>query len=133
MLVGAQQMRRGIAGLPPRETAADASSEAILSSLTGEREVPRRLMRELAKLPADGAVLVLRPPNQILTSLPAYMAAYHALPRQVLIREVQIADSPAAVEELRKNFAAVVFVGSEPPVAFPPGLRFGTSFVFVPL
>lgn len=61
------------------------------------------------------------------------MLAYEFCNRHPVIRELQVADSPAAVEELRKLFAAVFFVGQAPPAAFPPGQRFGAMIVLVPL
>jgi hypothetical protein len=132
-ITGAVQMRGRIAGLQPHRAGADATSEAILGSLTGEREVPRRLAAELARLPHARPVLILRPPGDVLTSLPAYMVAYEAMPRATLIREARLGDSAAAVEEMRRNFSAVVFVGQAPPAAFPAGRKFGGSLVFVPL
>jgi len=132
--VGVAQMRaKGIAGMAPNERSSDATSEAIFASLTGEREASRRFVEELAALPERGALLILRPPNDVLTALPAYMAAYLAMPRPAVIRELRVADTGAVVEELRKNFVAVVFVGQKPPAAFPPGRKFGRSLALVPL
>ncbi len=132
-IVGVLQMRRGIAGLRPHGPTADATSETIFASLTGQRDVPRRLAAELARLPEGRPVLILRPPNDFLSALPAYMVAYQSMPRPAVIRELQIVDSAAAVEELRRSFAAIVFVRQSPPPAFPAGQQFGSSFTFVPL
>lgn len=133
VVVGAAQTRRGIAGLPPRRSSPEATSEAILATLTQERDVPERLASSLAALPEGAPVLILRPPNDVLTALAAYMVAYQTLPRPALIREARLADSSAAVEELRRKFAAVVFVGQTPPAAFPDGRQFGRAFTLVPL
>ncbi len=132
-VVSGVQSRRGIAGLRPAGASPDATSEAIFAALTGERAVPRRLSEEFAALTADRPVLILRPVNDVLTALPAYLVAYQAMPRPALIREVRLGDSAAAVEEMRKKFAAIVFVGQQAPKAFPPGRAFGSSFFFVPL
>jgi hypothetical protein len=132
-ITGVVHLRGRAPGLPHHRAGADATSEAILGSLTGEREVPRRLAAEFAALPRERPVLILRPPGDVLTTLPAYLVAYEAMPRLALIREARLGESPGAVEELRKSFAAVVFVGQAPPAAFPAGRKFGRSFVFVPL
>jgi hypothetical protein len=129
---GTQMQREGVASRPMR-CVADVSAEAILASLTGERDVPRRLVEEMAKLPAERPLLILRPVQDVRTSLPAYLVAHQAMPRPALIREARLADSAAAVAEMRKRFAAVIFVGQSPPTAFPAGRSFGDSFVFVPL
>ena len=131
--IGAAQVSRRLWGLPPNRLAADASSEAIFASITAEREVPRRLAAEIGKLPSDRPLLVLQPKGGFFTKLPSYLVAYEASPRGALIREAQLSESPGAVAELRKTFAAVVFVGQAPPASFPAGERFGDSFVFVPL
>lgn len=131
--VGAAQMRRGISGLPPRQCAPDATSEAILATLTQERDVPARLATAMAALPDGAPVLILRPPHDVFTALAAYMVAYQAMPRPALIREATLSGSPAAVEELRRKFGAVVFVGQSPPPAFPRGTSYGRAFDFVPL
>lgn len=133
VVVGAVQMRYGIAGLPPHRASADATSEAILATLTQERDVPAKLAKSMASLPEGAPILILRPPNDVQTALAAYMVAYQALPRPTLIREAVLTDSSAAVEELRKKFAAVVFVGQAPPAAFPPGRSFGRAFTWVRL
>lgn len=131
--VSGVHMRRGITGLRPAGVSPDATSEAIFASLTGERDVPRRLSEEFAALQADRPVLILRPVNDVLTALPAYLVAYQAMPRPALIREARLGDSAAVVEEMRKKFGAIVFVGQRPAKAFPPGRAFGRSFVLVPL
>lgn len=126
-------MRRGLTGLSPNAPTADATSEAIFASLTGLRDVPRELASDLAKLPEGRPILILRLPGDVLSALPAYMVAYQSMPRPAVIRELQIADSAAAVEEVRRSFAAVVFVRQQPPSAFPAGRKFGSSFAVVPL
>ena len=126
-------MQRRLWGLPPNRVSADATSEAIFASVTNERDVPQRLAAEIAKLPPDRPLLVLQPRDNFLTSLPSLMIAYELGQRPVVIRELQMTDSPAAVAELRKLFAAVVFVGQRPPAAFPSGQSFGPGIFFVPL
>jgi hypothetical protein len=132
-LIGLAQMRGQIAGLPPNRAGADATSEAIFASWANEREVPRRLAAEIAKLPPERPLLVLQPRDNFFTSLPSYLIAYEASPRPVVIRERQVADSPNAVAELRRHFAAVIFIGQAAPAAFPPGKKFGEAICFVPL
>ncbi len=131
--IGVANWNRGFAGLAPNGRSPDASSEAIFALLTNEREVPRRLLEVVAKLPSDRGLLVLQPRENLTTSLPSMMLAYALCHRPVVIREAALTDTPAAVEELRKIFAAVIFVGQNPPSSFPPAQHFGLAIALVPL
>ena len=95
--------------------------------------MPRRLREVVAKFPADRPLLVLQPRENLLTSLPSMMLAYALCHRPVVIREAELTDTPAVVEELRKVFAAVIFVGQRPPPSFPPAQQFGPTIALVPL
>ena len=131
--IGGTNWTRDFGGLAPNGRTPDASSEAIFATLTKEREVPRRLLEAVAKIPSDRPLLVLQPRENLTTSLPSMMLAYVLCHRPVVIREAALTDTPAAVEELRKVFGAVIFVGQNPPSSFPPAQRFGAAITLVPL
>lgn len=131
--IGGTNWTRSFVGLAPNGRTPDASSEAIFATLTREREVPRRLLEVMATIPSDRPLLVLQPRENLTTSLPSMMLAYALSHRPVVIREAALTDTPAAVEELRKVFGAVIFVGQNPPSSFPPAQHFGAAIALVPL
>jgi hypothetical protein len=108
----------------------DSATEAIMASATGERDVPGRLAASVAHLPPGRAVLVLMAPKSMNAILPADIVSYTLWPRPVRIREGTAVDSPAALEQLRAHYGAVIFIGQKPPAGYPRGEVFG-DFVFV--
>lgn len=131
--VGAVHIPAHLEGLPPHRIAPDATSEAIFATLTHEREVPQQLAAEMAPLPPDRPVLILRPRENLFAVLPSLMLAYELAPRPSVVREAELTDTEATAAELRRVFGAIFFVGQKPPAVFPVTREFGGWIFFAPL